>query len=643
MPPAACLAVALRALLLRAVLSAAFWLLGLAGLGLALPSHAADPWRIDDLAVLVDASGQERIASVSRPERAGDFTPVADGFSAGYTRAVHWLRFTLHAPPPDARGLRETLLEIHPPYVDDLQIYLSDPRGAFDVRQGGDQLPQSAKEIAYRAFAYRVAFEDERPRTVYVRLQTSSSSLLVVKAWEPGAFFAKLPGEYALFGLLLGLLFAGLLANLWQGLWRREAIYRRYIAYLFAVLLNLAGINGLAGEFLLPQAPWWADRWVPVAIILVVLLGVRFYALALDIANAAPWMRWVYRLQLWLAIACLPTPFLGLYPEAAQVLLPAVLPMLLPGTWRSIQLWRQGHGSGKILLFTHLLGLSGNLAAFPPLLGFQPGEFGQIYGFHLRTVGSLLMLQLMLSAHIRAMKAQLAQARLNVEIAKTVAEQDRAERERQRHFLSMLTHELKTPLAVLQLRLGAAHPTPRMQAHAERAVDDINAIVERCALVSRIDDQADPLQRAPCDVAQLLGDVIAQHRGAARVTVQRGEGLPTAPVHTDPLLLRTILANLIDNALKYSPEDTPVQVSLAPRAQAGRVGFAIRVDNAPGKVGLPDPARIFSKYYRAPGAHQQSGSGLGLYIAQAQAQQLGGMIAYSPQPDRVTFELWLPT
>jgi signal transduction histidine kinase len=607
--------------LLRAVLLGAFWLLGVGGLGLALPSHAADPWRIDDLAVLADSSGLERITSVSRPERSGDFTPIADGFSAGYTRAVHWLRFTLHAPPADARGLRETLLEIHPPYVDDLQVYLPPQQAgeAFDVRHGGDLLPQSAKEFAYRAFVYRVAFEDERPRTVYVRLQTSSSSLLVVKAWEPRAFFAKLPGEYAMFGLLLGLLLAGLLANLWQGLWRREAMYRRYIAYLFAVLLNLAGINGLAAEFLLPQAPWWADRWVPVAIILVVLFGVRFYVLALDIANAPPWMRWVYRLQLWLAIACLPTPFLGLYPEAAKILLPSVLPMMLTGAWRSIQLWRQGHGSGIILLFAHLLGLSGNLAAFPPLLGLQSGHFGQIYGFHLRTVGSLLMLQLMLSAHIRAMKTQLAQARLNVEIAKTVAEKDRAEREQQRHFLSMLTHELKTPLSVLQLRLGAANPSARMQAHAERAVDDINAIVERCAMVSRIDEQATPLQRAPCDIARLLDDAIAQHRGAARVRVQRGEGLPNVPVHTDPLLLRTVLANLIDNALKYAPEGSPVHVRLAARSQSGRAGIGIAVENALGKVGLPDPNRIFTKYYRAPGAHQQSGSGLGLYIAQALA------------------------
>ncbi|RYF77198.1 MAG: hypothetical protein EOO29_21920, partial [Comamonadaceae bacterium] len=157
------------------------WLLVVACLFLqATPAGAAsEPWRIDDLAVVADPAGGETIASISQPGRAADFEPVPDGFSGGYTRAVHWLRFTLHAPPANADGKREMLLEIHPPYIDDLQIYVSQSAGEpFDVRRGGDLQPQSAKEIAYRGYVYRFVFEDDRPRTAYVRLQTHSSSVL---------------------------------------------------------------------------------------------------------------------------------------------------------------------------------------------------------------------------------------------------------------------------------------------------------------------------------------------------------------------------------------------------------------------------------------------------------------------------------
>ena len=93
------------------------------------------------------------------------------------------------------------------------------------MRYGGDLLPQSAKEYPYRGFVYRVVFADAQPRSAYVRLKTTSSSVLIVKAWEPNQFLAKISGEYALFGLLLGLVLTAILANIWHGLWRREEIY----------------------------------------------------------------------------------------------------------------------------------------------------------------------------------------------------------------------------------------------------------------------------------------------------------------------------------------------------------------------------------------------------------------------------------
>jgi signal transduction histidine kinase len=620
------------------------WLLFIA-LSLQVLSAQAqgDPLRINDLSVLVDPTGQETIESVSQPARAADFQSVAHGFSAGYTRSVHWLRFTLPAPRPNAQGLREVLLELQPPYVDDVQIYLSQPAGehAFDVRRGGDLQPHRFKEFPYRGFVYRVVFADERPRVTYIRLQTTSSSVLIVKAWEPPAFQAKVSAEYALLGALLGVVLTGLLVNVWHGFWRHEEIYRRYLAYLLATIFNLLALNGLAAEFFLPETPFWAHHWVSLGIIFVVIFGARFYMLALDIAHAAAWMRWVYRIQLWLAVLCLPAPFLGLYPEAATLLLSFVLVMMVTGTVRSIQLWRQRHPNGKILLLTHVFSLTGNLSAIPALLGFLPGQLWLIYGFQLRSIGTLLVLQLMLAKHVRAMQEKLNQASVDAEVVSTKARQERAERERQRVFLSMLTHELKTPLSIIRLRLGAQAPSPRMQAHAERAVEDIDAIVGRCAMVSELDDQAVAPQRTACRLDELLNDIQLQQPAKERLVVQIADAVHTTPLASDPLLLHTILGNLVDNALKYSPPAQTVTIAVDLHARNDCMGIMVRVGNAVTKRGLPDAEQIFKKYYRAPGAHQQSGSGLGLYIAKALAVQLGGTLDYRPETDRVIFELWL--
>ena len=69
----------------------------------------------------------------------------------------------------------------------------------------------------------------------------------------------------------------------------------------------------------------------------------------------------------------------------------------------------------------------------------------------------------------------------------------------------------------------------------------------------------------------------------------------------------------------------------------------IRIDNTPGAAGHPDPRQVFKKYYRSPGAHSKTGSGLGLYLVHNVARQLGGWVRYVPNDSCVRFELWLPT
>ena len=107
----------------------------------------------------------------------------------------------------------------------------------------------------------------------------------------------------------------------------------------------------------------------------------------------------------------------------------------------------------------------------------------------------------------------------------------------------------------------------------------------------------------------------------------------------EPGLFTQAVSNLIENALKYSPAGSRVDVALA-EAPEGRL--EITVENDAGQAGMPDPARVFERYYRSPRALSQIGSGLGLYLVQGLVRILGGGIAYEPQGGRVRFRLWLP-
>lgn len=215
-------------------------------------------------------------------------------------------------------------------------------------------------------------------------------------------------------------------------------------------------------------------------------------------------------------------------------------------------------------------------------------------------------------------------------------------RDEQERFMAMLNHELKTPLSVIRMTLGGGGLPVEIRDRAGRAVRDMGAIVERCLQADRLASGRVTPSFAACHADDLLAQAVAASAAPERVDMQ----MATLPaIRTDAQLLGVIVNNLLDNALKYGATEGRVTVAAAvatPGGGHGRDGIRITVANPPGSAGRPDPDRVFSKYYRAPGAHGKTGSGLGLHIAAALARKLGGMLAYRPAGEAIKFELWLP-
>jgi signal transduction histidine kinase len=213
-------------------------------------------------------------------------------------------------------------------------------------------------------------------------------------------------------------------------------------------------------------------------------------------------------------------------------------------------------------------------------------------------------------------------------------------RDEQDRFLAMLSHELKTPLSVLRMGLqqsGALSASTRT--HAQQAVHDMDSIVERCLQVDRLPQSRSASQRQPCQLADLLAEMQTASPHAQRLEID-AQGLPNFV--TDTELLRIAIGNLIDNALKYAPAGSPVQITARSVPHKRRSGLLLSIANAPGSAGRPDAAQVFKKYYRSPGARSKTGSGLGLYLVHSMASQLGGWVRLAPTTERVQFELWIP-
>ena len=212
----------------------------------------------------------------------------------------------------------------------------------------------------------------------------------------------------------------------------------------------------------------------------------------------------------------------------------------------------------------------------------------------------------------------------------------------QHQLMDMLTHQLKTPISVVMLTLNQMtdpHPKKFVKQRAEKAMNDMNSMVERCQQLDQIEHQKPALQIQRCSLSEIL---VQLHQGCAspqRLDITAG-ALPE--LQSDLQLINIVLGNLISNALKYSPAQSSVSVEAHSVANVGRAGIQISVQNLPGAAGLPDLTKIFSKYYRSPGAQKQSGSGLGLYLVRSFTELLGGQVNYAVAQQYIRFTLWLP-
>jgi two-component system sensor histidine kinase SenX3 len=236
-----------------------------------------------------------------------------------------------------------------------------------------------------------------------------------------------------------------------------------------------------------------------------------------------------------------------------------------------------------------------------------------------------------------------------VAFVRDVSEARRVENVR-RDFVANVSHELKTPIGALALlaETVAMGDDPAIaQQLAERMVreaDRLGRIIDDLLDLSLIEAQETPT-RDPVPVHVLLNDAVDHVREAADLA---GIPIVVAPVPTD-LVVRcdrrqvvSGIANLLDNAIKYSDPGRPVE--LDGRVEGERVALTVR-DHG---IGIPsrDLERIFERFYRVDRARSRAtgGTGLGLSIVRHVAQAHGGEVGVeSREGEGSTFTLLLPT
>ena len=216
-----------------------------------------------------------------------------------------------------------------------------------------------------------------------------------------------------------------------------------------------------------------------------------------------------------------------------------------------------------------------------------------------------------------------------------------------KRFASMLNHEFRTPLSTIDgaiQRLEATNakadaPTRERHRRIATATDRLIGMLDEYLSPERMADIG--TQRRADSVAPrlLLEELVAQARVAGRpVGFDAAPDLPPT-LRADPAGLRLALKVVLDNALRYSPAGSPLQVSGC--LADGGVELLLR-DAGPG-VAAQDAAHVFDKGYRGANAAGIPGSGLGLYMARSVVEASGGALALgAAEGQGAAFRVWLP-
>lgn len=220
--------------------------------------------------------------------------------------------------------------------------------------------------------------------------------------------------------------------------------------------------------------------------------------------------------------------------------------------------------------------------------------------------------------------------------------------QQQQNFLMAVTHELKSPIAAAKLNLETLrkHKLDEEKQHRllDNTIRETNRLDQLCnniLLASQMEAQRYQLYREDLDFSALMEAGVKEIQSRIPTHTIQAHILPDVWLNGDKFMLQIMLSNLVENAAKYSPKNTVIDVELT--ATANQLKLKV-TDEGPG-IPIDERRRIFLKFYRIgnENTRKSKGSGLGLFLTEKIVQQHGGTIIVKDNvPAGASFEITWP-
>ncbi len=233
---------------------------------------------------------------------------------------------------------------------------------------------------------------------------------------------------------------------------------------------------------------------------------------------------------------------------------------------------------------------------------------------------------------------------------KTALKREKELNELKTKFLSMVSHEFKTPLSgiltstILLGKYKLAEQQEKREKHLRTITDKVhylNNILNDFLSIERLDSGKEKYKPTTFKLSKVINEVVYN----ANMLLKSGQRITFPPevdeyiLTQDEKIMELCLSNLIHNAIKYSPENTKIDIDVL---QNGKM-LTISVKDS--GMGIPEDAQkhIFSRYFRAENAINDQGTGIGLNIVKGHLKNLGGNISFVSQENKgSTFTMSIP-
>ncbi|MBF0289535.1 MAG: SpoIIE family protein phosphatase [SAR324 cluster bacterium] len=239
------------------------------------------------LDILEDHSGQMTISDIlaldQNSPRFRANTKKVPNF--GHTNSAIWLRFTVFNPH---LNLEHLLLEIDYPIIHSIKIYQPDGQGNYIVKKGGTSVPFPEREVKHRHFVFNIDVHGEELQIVYLRFQSEDTIHLPLTLWQFTAFFEKDHQEQYFLGLYYGMILVMVIYNLFLFFAVRDKAYLYYVLYITLFLFYQMSSDGLAFQYLWPNATKWGTWSLTLFILITDVFALLFARNFLNTKEHAP-------------------------------------------------------------------------------------------------------------------------------------------------------------------------------------------------------------------------------------------------------------------------------------------------------------------------------------------------------------------